>query len=278
MLTSLTVEHELQKTGVEVVYANEPTGGTESGRLRTRRYGQVEAEVYRTVMLEMSMGGQIQHATSGWNHGVPPYPYIAVADENAPAPVRSRFGETRPKKKLVRHPDERRFDAGRELCHLRREEHLKSADILAILSADPDRYPIEDRWTHNRVEGLIANPKLTGYQVYNRKASRTGRPGSSRWNPISKWVWSPGPVHEAVVSLEQWKQAQEVTAGLRAGRGGPLLLRIRAAAGRRGLTVTEIDRTGSHTRYRIGARQVVLPTPIPDAVAQQVIEDLERGA
>jgi len=79
------------------------------------------------------------------------------------------------------------------------------------------------------------------------------------------------------VSLEQWKQAQEVTAGLRAGTDGPLL-RIRAAAGRRGLTITEIENTGSHTRYRIGARQVVLPTPVPDAVAQQVIEDLERGA
>ncbi len=55
MLTSLTVEHELERLGVEVVYANEPTGGTESGRLRSRRYGQVDAEVYRATMLEMSM-------------------------------------------------------------------------------------------------------------------------------------------------------------------------------------------------------------------------------
>lgn len=278
MLTSLTVEHELQKSGVEVVYANEPIGGTESGRLRTRRYSQVEAEVYRTVMLEMSMGGQIQHALGGWNHGYPPYPYVAIVDEDAPPPGRGRFGETRPKKKLARHPDTRRFDAARELCRLRREEHLKAADIITILSADPERYPIEGQWTHNRVEGLIANPKLTGYQVYNRKAARTGRPGSSRWNPISKWVWSPEPVHEAVVSLEQWKQAQEVTAGLRAGTEGGPLLRIRAAALRRGFTVTEIDSTESYTRYRIGDRQVVLPTPIPDAVAQQVIEELEPAA
>ncbi|MGW0895751.1 recombinase family protein [Streptomyces goshikiensis] len=278
MLTSLNTEHQLQKAGVEVVYANEPQGGTESGRLRTRRYGQVEAEVYRTVMLEMSMGGQIQHALGGWNHGYPPYPYVAVADENAPPPGRGRFGETRPKKKLVRHPDGRRFEATRELCRLRREEHLKSADIIAILSADPERYPTEGPWTHNRVEALIANPKLSGYQVYNRKASRTGRPGFSRWNPISKWVWSPGPAHEAVVSLEEWKHAQEVTAGLRAGTETGPLLRIQAAARRRGLTVTKVDSTGSHTRYRIGARQVVLPTPILDAVAQQIIEDLERVA
>ncbi|MEU2231218.1 recombinase family protein [Streptomyces vietnamensis] len=94
MLTSLTVEHELQKLGVEVVYANEPVGGTESGRLRTRRYGQVEAEVYRTVLLEMSTGGQIQHAIGGWNHGYPPYPYVAIIDENAPTAARGRFGDT----------------------------------------------------------------------------------------------------------------------------------------------------------------------------------------
>ncbi|MGW5928797.1 hypothetical protein ACWF2L_21490 [Streptomyces anulatus] len=186
LLTSLTVEHELQKLEVEVVYANEPVGGTESGRLRTRRYGQAEAEVYRTAMMEMSMGGQVQHAVGGWNHGAPPYPYVAIIDEDAPPPARGRFGGARPKKKLVRHPDERRFDASRELCRLRREEYLKSADIIAILSADLDQYPIEGRWTHNRVDGLIANPKLTGYQVYNRKASRTGRPGFSRWNPTSK--------------------------------------------------------------------------------------------
>ncbi|MFF0754445.1 recombinase family protein [Streptomyces sp. NPDC004267] len=278
MLTSLTVEHQLQKVGVEVVYANEPVGGTESGRLRTRRYGQVEAEVYRTVLLEMSTGGQHQHAIGGWNHGYPPYPYIAVVDENAPTATKGRFGDPRPKKKLARHPDERRFDATKQLHRLRREEHLKAADIISILSAEPDRYPIEGRWTHNLVEGLLANPKLTGYQVYNRKASRTGRTGYSRWNPISQWVWSPRPVHEAVISLEQWKQAQEVTASLRAGANGGPLLRIRAAAQRRGLTVTPIRSSGSHTLYRIGNHQWALPTPIPDIVAQQIIADLESGA
>ncbi|WP_433855173.1 hypothetical protein [Streptomyces kronopolitis] len=108
MLTSLTVEHELERLGAEVIYANEPTGGTESGRLRTRRYGQAEAEIYRATMIEMSMGGQFQHAIGGWNHGYPPYPYVAVVDEDAPvrgdaaeeearsaprrAPVRSRPG------------------------------------------------------------------------------------------------------------------------------------------------------------------------------------------
>ncbi|WP_424862990.1 recombinase family protein [Streptomyces sp. MMS24-I29] len=278
MLTSLTVEHELERAGIEVVYANEPVGGTESGRLRTRRYGQVDAELYRTALMEMSTGGQIQHAVSGWNQGYPPYPYIAVVDENAPAREHGRFGMARPKKKLVPHPDPRRFNAARELCRLRREEHLKAADIIAILSSDPERYPVEGRWTHNLVEGLIANPKLSGYQVYNRKASRTRRPGHSLWNPISEWVWSPAPVHEAVVSLEEWKQAQEVTAALRSRSGRGPMQRIQAAARRVGLVVTKVSSSGSHTLYRIGNQQVVLPSPVPDTLAQQVIDDMGRTA
>ncbi|MFF3697314.1 recombinase family protein [Streptomyces sp. NPDC002221] len=276
MLTSLTVEHDLEAKGIEVVYADEPVGGTESGRLRTRRYSQVDAEIYRAVLMEKSMGGQIQHAVQGWNHGYAPYPYIREVDETAPRKT-SRFGMERPKQKLVPHPDSRRFDAARELCRLRREEHLKAADIITILEADPERYPIEDRWTQNRVSGLIENPKLTGYQVYNRRAKRTGRPGLSPLNPMSEWVWSPRPVHDAVISVEEWKTAQEVTAAMRAGAAndGPLL-RIRTAARRLGLPVTLVSTGATHKVYRIGDRQVVLPIPVLNGVAQQVIDDMER--
>ncbi|MGI5337746.1 recombinase family protein [Streptomyces sp. CA-181903] len=279
MLTSLTVEHELERIGVEVVYANEPVGGTKSGQLRSRRYGQVDAEIFRATLMEMSMGGQFQHAINGWNHGYPPYPYVAKIDENAPVREKGgRFGVARPKKKLARHPDPRRFDAARELCRLRREEHLKTADIIAILSAEPDRYPIESRWTHSRVDSLIANPKLTGFQVYNRKAARTGRKGFSRLNPISEWVWSPSIMHEPVISVEEWKEAQEVTAALKGGPEGGPLSRIRIAARHLGLTVSVIERNESHTLYRIGNRKMVLPTPIPDMLVQHVIDEMECAA
>ncbi|MGW5928796.1 hypothetical protein ACWF2L_21485 [Streptomyces anulatus] len=75
-------------------------------------------------------------------------------------------------------------------------------------------------------------------------------------------------MHDAVVSLEEWKAAQEVTAGLRASATDGPLLRIQAAASRRGLAVTVVEETGSHTRYRIGGQLVVMPNPVPDAVAQ----------
>jgi DNA invertase Pin-like site-specific DNA recombinase len=279
MLTSLTVENELEQRGMKVVYANEPTGGTESGRLRTRRYGQVEAELYRTTMMEMSMGGQVQHAINGWNHGYPPYPYIAVIDESAPRQEGGRFGPARPKKKLAPHPDARRFDATRELHRLRREKFLKTAAIVAALAADPDRYPIEGRWTINLVNGLIANPKLTGYQVYNRKASRTGRPGASKLNPLSEWIWSPRVTHEPVINVEEWKAAQEVTAGLKAGAERYISLQhLRATMRGLGLTVTVVRSNGTHTLLQIGERQVVLPDPIPAPVIEQVVEDARAAS
>jgi hypothetical protein len=171
--------------------------------LRTRRYGQVEAEIYRTTLMEMSMGGQVQHAINGWNHGYPPYLYVAVLDESAPRQQSGRFGPARPKKKLAPHADPRRFDATREMHRLRRKEHLKTPDIVEALASEPDRYPIDKRWTINRVNGLLANPKLTGYQVYNRKAARTGRAGESRLNPLSEWVWSPRITHEPVISVDE---------------------------------------------------------------------------
>ncbi|MFJ4093409.1 recombinase family protein [Kitasatospora sp. NPDC089913] len=274
MLTSLTVEHGLEKVGVEVIYANEPTGGTRSGQLRARRSSQVDAEIYRAVLMEQSMGGQVQHTAGGWNHGHAPYPYITTIDPNAPQREQGRFGASRPKKKLAPHPDPRRFDAARELCRLRREEGLKAADIIAILTAEPERYPIDRRWTHNLVEGLIANPKLAGYQVYNRRATRTGKAGFSRLNPVDQWVWSAEVVHEPVISVEEWRLAQEITAGLRVGAEDGALSRIRTAARQLGLTVTALDRSKSHTVYRIGQKTVVLPIRIPDMIVQQVIDDM----
>ncbi|MFJ9420733.1 recombinase family protein [Streptomyces sp. NPDC101249] len=272
MLTSLTVEDELRRLGVEVVYANEPVGGTESGRLRARRYSQVEAEVYKTVLMEMSMGGQYQHAAQGYNHGYAPYPYIRVVDEDAQVQPR-RYGTMRPKHRLAPHPDGRRFEAAAELCRLRREG-FRTIEIMRVLDASPDRYPPAGKWTRALVDGLIANPKLTGYQVFNRKAPRTGRDGTSKRNPISDWVWSPTPVHEPVITLEEWKEAQEVTASLRGKTAVGALPRLQIAARRLGLTATLVRSTRTHDVWRFGPREVTLPRPLPDGVADQVIADL----
>ncbi|MFJ5780432.1 recombinase family protein [Streptomyces sp. NPDC093094] len=137
----------------------------------------------------------------------------------------------------------------------------------------------EGRWTVNRVQGLLADPKLTGYQVHNRKATPTGRPGISKLHPLSEWIWSPRITHEPVISVDEWKAAQEVTAGLKAGAQQYVSLqRLREEMHGLGLSVTAVSSNGTHTLYRIGERQVVLPDPIPAQVIRQVAEDARAAS
>jgi hypothetical protein len=268
----------MERRGVQVVYANEPTGGTESGRLRTRRYGQVEAEIYRTTLMEMSMGGQVEHAVNRWNHGHPPYPHVAVLDESAPRQERGRFGPARPKKKLAPHPDTRRFDAAGEIHRLRREEHLKTPDIVAALAAEPDRYPIGKRWTRQPRERPDRQPevdRLHGLQP----ESRPHRPG--RRVPAETDLGVDLVAADHTRTRHQLRRAEGRPAGhggAQGRSGGYVSLQgLRAAARRLGLTVTPVRSGSTHTVYLVGEQQVVLPNPVPDALVQQIV-DAARAA
>lgn len=52
----------------------------------------------------------------------------------------------------------------------------------------------------------LRNPKYTGYNVWGRHDKRPGRPFI---RPRSRWVWSPTPSHEALVSKELFDQVEE---------------------------------------------------------------------
>lgn len=270
MLTSLIVERELERIGVEVVCANEPQddhgGGMTSGKLQARRGAQVSAEVFRTEMMEQSMRGQKVHAASGFNHGYAPYPYVSVIDVNAPSRA-TRFGEPRPKRRLDLHPDPRRVETAREMFRLRLDERAPDAEIRRLFAAAPDLHPIEGKWTINRITGLLANPKLSGYQVYNRKTRR----GCGR-NPGERWVWSREPAHPAIVTVEEWAETQRVTLELRTPVSP--LDRIREAAHAYGLTMSPSRSTGTHVLWAIGNHQIVLPHAITASLADQVIQTI----
>lgn len=55
---------------------------------------------------------------------------------------------------------------------------------------------------------MLHNPKHLGFQVWNRRGSRQGRRG--KLNPPSKWVWSPAPVHEPIISRSLYEAAAAV--------------------------------------------------------------------
>ncbi|GLX06586.1 recombinase family protein [Microbispora sp. NBRC 16548] len=277
MLPSLQVEYHLASRGVTLECANEPRGGMTTGQLELRRTAQVRAEIYRHELLEQSMRGQRQHAAAGYRHGPPCYGYIAVVDPDAP-PAANRFGGGRPKMRLALHPDQRRADTVKEVFRLRRDEQLRDGEIARLLATDLDRYPLADGqvlWAARRVRKMLAQPKYSGYQVFNRCAARTNH---SRINPIADWVWSHQQAHPAIVPLEEWHETQRVTAQMRE-RQAPGWERVHTAAAQRGIQLTTVRQTDTHVLYDASGRQFVLPRgDLPAATADEVITILEAGA
>ncbi|GAB3977244.1 hypothetical protein GCM10029978_066430 [Actinoallomurus acanthiterrae] len=274
MLPSLQVEHHLQTRGVLLECANEPRGGgTSSGLLQARRSAQVNAEIFRYELLEMSMRGQRQHAADGYRHGQPCYGFIAVVDPDAP-PAANRFGAGRPKQRLALHPDERRVATVQLVFELRNEHELGDSRIGQTLAADLDRHPLAEgqaMWCGRQVRRMIDQPKYTGYQVFGRRR----RADHERATPICQWVWSRTQAHPAIVPLEEWYQAQQVTARMHEQRR-PGWGRVHAAAAEHGITLTPVRESGAHVLYDAGGRQLVLPRgELPAAVADQVITLLQ---
>lgn len=268
-LVSLTVEAHLKKLGVPVLCADEPQGGTETGQLKVRRGGQMNAEIARAELMEMSKRGQRRHTKDGYRHGPAPWGYIALPDPDAPV-ITNRFGVGRPKQRLVLHPDRRRQDAVSKAFELRIEQRWRDSDIRRYLGLNPDRYPIDTMWRDHRVQGLLANPKYSGWMVWNRRSHH-----SWRTNPIEDWVWSEEKAHPAIVSLDTWYEAQMVTAEMRAQEQTGLD-RVRAVANTAGLSMSVARSNDTHVVYTIGHREYVVPRgDLSDVIVEAIIAELE---
>jgi len=101
---------------------------------------------------------------------------------------------------------------------------LNDAGIPCPSAADPKRNPHRTGagWTLRTVAAILANPRYTGRQVWNRQ--RTDRdlvdPGNTglghqqvqRWNLPEGWVISKRPAHPALVSEADFIAAQDATA------------------------------------------------------------------
>jgi len=75
-------------------------------------------------------------------------------------------------------------------------------------------------WTVHTVASILANPRYTGRQIWNRQstdlAARSGRVGRrravQRWNPSRDWVISKVIAHPALVSERDFIAVQAVRA------------------------------------------------------------------
>ncbi|MEW2550288.1 recombinase family protein [Streptomyces zhihengii] len=202
MLESLSIERTLEDLGIPLFAWNESIrlDGGRSQQILQRRINQSVAEYEVYNALETSWGGLCAHVREGWNIGKPPYGYTAKRYRN-PNPVKADKGAM--KSRLI--PDGQRADTVTQIAHWRYFEKMGYGVIADLLNADLQQYPppqppgdvrARGAWGKSTICEILRNPKYTGYQVFNRRASRSG---SGKVNDPSLWVWSPSPVHEPLI-------------------------------------------------------------------------------
>ncbi len=108
---------------------------------------------------------------------------------------------------------------------------LNDAGVPCPSAADPGRNPHRTgaEWTLRTVAAILANPRYTGRQVWNRQrtdfdladpANTTlGHKQVQRWNLPEGWVISRHPAHAALVSEADFIAAQQI--GVPRGPAGP---------------------------------------------------------
>jgi site-specific DNA recombinase len=108
---------------------------------------------------------------------------------------------------------------------------LNDAGIPCPSAADPERNPHRSgqAWTLHTVRAILANPRYTGRQVWNRQRTDAdlidpantglGHRQVQRWNLPEGWVISARPAHPAIVSEADYIAAQDLSA--RRGPDGP---------------------------------------------------------
>jgi site-specific DNA recombinase len=202
---ALKLEKELAGHGIPLFATDEPISidGMNATTVLVRRVKQGVAEWFRLQIKEKSWRGLREHSLAGWNIGHPPYGY--TADRVAhPVPVKAAQGRT--KTRLA--PDPGRAPVVAQIYAWRTTGKLGAITITARLNADHGAYPPpspETGWTPAGVYKILANPKYTGHMVYGRRRTVNGK---TRPVPPDQWIWTPEPVHPAIIDRATWDAAQ----------------------------------------------------------------------
>lgn len=224
MYEGLSIERELEHAGVPLFAANEPIRleGGRAQQILQRRINQSVAEYEVINTLELSWGGLCTHVREGWNIGKPPHGYKAKKYRH-PNPVKAAKGAT--KSRL--EPDGIFGETITAIGVWRYTERIGYDAIVDRLNLDLDAYPPPEppggperavgAWSKSAVYEILRNPKYTGYQVFNRRATRS-RKGA--YNDPRLWVWSPEPTHEPLIPKWMYDEIQAMRQTERGVRGG----------------------------------------------------------
>ena len=213
---ALKLEKKLSRQGIPLFATDEPAviDGVNATTVLVRRVKQGVAEWLRLQIKEKTWKGLVEHALDGWNIGPAPYGYLA---DKTPHPVPVKASQGRTKTRLTLDPQ--RAPVVAQIFTWRVVHKLGIPTITARLNADPARYPSPTGkgWAVPTVWALLRNPKYTGHMVYGRVRTLNGRRVTV---PASEWLWSPEPVHPAIVHRDTWQAAQEIAAGHGTSRDG----------------------------------------------------------
>ena len=159
----------------------------------------------------------------GGTSAPPPTATSPTAFEH-PVPVKASQGRTKTRLAL----DPQRAPVVAQIFTWRVVHKLGIPTITARLNAGPARYPSPTGkgWNIPTVWAILRNPKYTGHMVYGRVRTLNGRRVTVSQ---SEWLWSPGPVHPAIVDRPAWEAAQEAAAGHGTSRDGTAISRHPAA-------------------------------------------------
>ncbi len=192
---------------------------------------QSKREITRTrIRVRTAMAAQAREQ-GRYLGGRPPYGY-RLADAG-PHPNKAHAAWGRRAQRLEPDPDtapvvtwmfaQRR--AGHSLARITRA--LNDAGIPCPSAADPGRntHRAGQAWTLGTVRAVLANPRYTGHQVWNRQPTShdlidpantgLGHRQAQRWAQPDGWIISTRPSHPALVSEEDFIKVQ----GIRAERG-----------------------------------------------------------
>jgi site-specific DNA recombinase len=208
---SLKLERDLSAHGIPLFATDEPAdiGGANETTILVRRVKQGVAEWYRIKLKASTRKGLEVHAIEGYQNGPVLWGYVPDRLPH-PAPVKADQGRT--KTRLAADPD-----AGPWVTQMftwRIAERVSYGTIAGRLDAVGVPSPDGGAWTPQTVGRILANPKYTGHMVYGRtrNAGKSQRKGERKVTavPRDKWVWSPQPVHPALVTMEMWEAAQKI--------------------------------------------------------------------
>jgi site-specific DNA recombinase len=205
--TSLRIEKELSAQAIPLFATDEPVDieGVNANTILVRRVKQGIAEWYRFFLKKACWKGLVDHSLEGWNFGPAPYGYVPDRVPH-PTPVKASQGRTKTRLAL----DPVRTPVVVQIFTWRVIDKLGAPAIAARLTADPGRYPPPGPvpgWTAEAVHVILRNPKYTGHMVFGRRRTRNGRRIQA---PPRDWLWSPEPVHPALIDRATWDEAQTI--------------------------------------------------------------------